>query len=437
MTYAKISVPLQPLSEKPASQKIPEKNTTENHSHPHRPEIVITENKKAHYHDYHQSVPHEKSGFLPSLGTVICVAALCLCSFILGCSVTGSSLSSAIIGISTVASGRFADTEENSNNSQEEEVSVYQKYMQEPSGEIEYLAANPYLPVDTGSFESIAEQNTQTEIAVENIDTSRVGADGEILYPVVSKNLATDNIHALNNQTNFLPDTYKLLSKTPLALQNINLSETEPTVLIVHTHATESYNMCNADGYYSTNLSTRSENTDENVVGIGAKIAEILENYGIGTIHCTKLCDKDSFVYAYSTSAETVKEYLEKYPSIKLVIDLHRDSIEASDRSKTKPVFEYADRKTAQLMFVVGTNAAGANHPNWQENLSLALHLQSEISKDYPELFRKINLRTASFNQQLSPGYLLLECGSCANTQQEAQNAAEIFATGLARVIKQ
>lgn len=435
MIYSKISVPLPPLTESPAQTKTAEKPEKRNLDFQHRPEILITENNTADYHSFNVAA-QTKKGILPSLGAILCVLALCLCSFILGCSVTESSLSSAIIGISTVASGRFAGAEEDTEIMQEEEP-VYSKFMTEPAGEIQYLAANPYLPVDTGSFENISELETQGDIAVENTAKSKVGVDGEILYPVFAKNLSADNIYTLNNQTKYSPDTYNLLGNKPKVLENITLSKNEPTVLIVHTHATESYNTCNAEGYYSNSLPTRSENTDENVVGIGKKIAQILENYGIGTIHCTKLCDKESFVYAYSTSAETVKEYLKKYPSIKIVIDLHRDSIVSSDNTKTKPVFEYAGEKTAQLMFVVGTNAAGASHPDWQNNLSLALYLQSEISKDCSELFRRINLRTASFNQQLSPGYLLLECGSCANTLEEAENAAEIFATGLARVIKQ
>ena len=69
--------------------------------------------------------------------------------------------------------------------------------------------------------------------------------------------------------------------------------------------------------------------------------------------------------------------------------------------------------------------------------MSLALVLQNKIGKNNSQLFRSINLRTASFNQQLSPGYLLLECGSVANTLEEAEKAAELFATGFARVISE
>ena len=88
-------------------------------------------------------------------------------------------------------------------------------------------------------------------------------------------------------------------------------------------------------------------------------------------------------------------------------------------------------------MLVVGTNAAGASHPNWSDNLSLALHVEKQLSADYPGMFRRINLRSASFNQQLSNGYLLLECGAFANSREQAERAAKLFGTGFARLILQ
>jgi stage II sporulation protein P len=179
----------------------------------------------------------------------------------------------------------------------------------------------------------------------------------------------------------------------------------------------------------------RSDNINENVVGIGRKLVSVLSDFGIPSVHSEKMCDSESFVRAYSTSYAEAKNYLEKYPSIRFVIDLHRDAIELSDGTRKKPVSEAFGKKTAQLMFVVGTNEAGANHPLWKENLALALFLQNEIGKENPKLFRSTNLRTASFNQQLLTGYMLLECGSAANTLEEAENAAEIFAPGLARII--
>jgi stage II sporulation protein P len=208
-----------------------------------------------------------------------------------------------------------------------------------------------------------------------------------------------------------------------------------PLVLIVHTHGTECYNSYRNDAYIADVTPLRSENISENVVGVGKKLTEVLNGFGIPTIHSEKMCDKESFVNAYAESFSEVQSYLDKYPSIRFVIDLHRDAIESPDGSQTKPVYDIFGNKTAQLMFVVGTNQAGADHPAWQDNLALAMTLQSEIGKTNPDLFRRINLRSASFNQQRSNGDLLLECGSSANTLEEAEKAAELFATGLARII--
>ena len=402
----------------------------------HRPEIVISEH-----------VPkggRTRTAFhVPSLGSVLAVVALCLSSFIIGTSVTDDAISSAIIGISSAASGQLptrAEYTSDTNLQKDDSTTLYQKYMlqegvSDSGTALSYLAANPYLsPLQ--AQKDTSDIPVAQEIAVESMSSGPIGVDGEILYPVVSKDLSSDNVHLLTNQTSYNPDTALLMSKTPQALQSLTVKSDEPLVLVVHTHGTEAYNECGKEGYYNSSLPLRSEDNSENVVGIGQKLVSVLNDFGIPAIHSEKLCDKESFVHAYSTSAEEVKAYLKKYPSIRFVIDLHRDSIESADKTKTNPLTNIAGKETAQLMFVVGTDEAGANHRNWQDNLSLALTLQSEISQDYPRLFRKINLRTASFNQQLSTGYLLLECGSCASSYEQAQSAVEMFATGLARVIK-
>ena len=79
-------------------------------------------------------------------------------------------------------------------------------------------------------------------------------------------------------------------------------------------------------------------------------------------------------------------------------------------------------------MLVVGTDDAGATHPNWKTNLTFAAMLQKQANDTFPHLMRPVNLRQASFNQQLASGSFLLEVGSCANTVDEAQEAAKLFA---------
>lgn len=460
MTYSKIYIP----STNTYSQNTNEQFST-NSSVRNNQRIKIREKEIKHYHD-EQAYKQEQSEFchrpeivisqeipqgkcrrtalrIPSLGSVLAVAALCLASFIIGASVTDDALSSAVIGISSVASGQLPEMAEYTSDTEllkDDTTTLYQKYMlqddlSDSGTALSYLAANPYLsPLQ--AQKDTPDMPLAEEIAVESMSSGPIGADGEILYPVVSRDLSCDNVHLLSNQTSYEPDTALLMSKVPSALQSLTVKSGEPLVLVIHTHGTEAYNECSTEGFYSSSLAVRSENTSENVVGIGRKLVSVLNDFGIPALHSEKLCDKESFIHAYSTSAAEVKAYLKKYPSIRFVIDLHRDSIESADKTKTNPSVTIAGKEAAQLMFVVGTDEAGANHSLWQNNLSLALTLQSEISSDYPGLFRKINLRTASFNQQLSNGYLLLECGSCASSYEQAQTAVEMFATGLARVIK-
>lgn len=209
----------------------------------------------------------------------------------------------------------------------------------------------------------------------------------------------------------------------------------DPTVLIVHTHGTESYLASGVD-YYTANDNFRSTEESKTVVAVGKVLADELNSRGIVTIHDTVMHDKDDYSNAYTNSKKAVAEMLKKYPTIKYVIDLHRDAVFTSDGTNQKPVTTINGQQVAQVMLVVGTNQGGADHPNWRQNLTVAVALQETMNRDYPTLSRPICLRSASFNQQLSPGYLLLEVGSCGNTIDEAKNAAKLFAAAFASTIK-
>jgi stage II sporulation protein P len=86
-------------------------------------------------------------------------------------------------------------------------------------------------------------------------------------------------------------------------------------------------------------------------------------------------------------------------------------------------------------MLVVGTNQGGTHHPDWQENLSLALKTHALVERAEPGLCRNIDLRTERFNQHLSPGYLLVEVGSTGNTMPEALAAGGVFAEALVTLL--
>lgn len=279
--------------------------------------------------------------------------------------------------------------------------------------------------------------STQDEIKTEkpvpvNKAVGEAYVDGTKFYPITALDLSSDDPYVLGNGTDLTPDMREVDKTVPSSLSGLSITN-EPLVLILHTHACESYT--EYDEMYPADEATRNEDTEKNVVRVGREISDTLSDFDIPAIHCTKLHDKESFINAYSNSASSVKEYLQKYPSIRFVIDVHRDAVIKEDGESIKAVTEIAGEEYAQIMFVVGTNRLGHNHPNWQDNLSLAVDLQKSISDTYPSLCRSINLRDVPFNQQLSGGYLLLEVGTSANTLDEALNSARAFGENLARVI--
>lgn len=235
----------------------------------------------------------------------------------------------------------------------------------------------------------------------------------------------------LSNETPYDPDMEEILTMEraiPTADELYSAYGNDaPLVLILHTHATESFADTSADGY-------RSTDTNKNVVSLGKIVADKLNENGIITIHSTTLFDEDDFTMAYYNASLEIRKTLEQYPSISYIIDIHRDSIE-SDGVYIAPSTDTEGGTAAQMMFVIGTDYGGSGHTTWRNNLSLAARLQTELNENTPRLMRSINLRSASFNEQFSDGSLLLEIGASASTLEEVQRSAEKFADALVREI--
>ena len=172
-------------------------------------------------------------------------------------------------------------------------------------------------------------------------------------------------------------------------------------------------------------------NNTYNMVSVGTYVAQLLEAAGISVIHDTALHDQPSYNDAYSNSRTSVQAYLEQYPSIRLVLDLHRDAIEDANGNQVAQTVFAGDQTYASLMLVVGSNYSGLNHPKWQENFALALKLQTQLEGIIPGICRKINLRSQRFNQDLSTGALLVEVGTSGNSRQEALRSAKVLAEAI------
>lgn len=224
----------------------------------------------------------------------------------------------------------------------------------------------------------------------------------------------------VNSYCGYEPDVPAWL-ETPLVW---DLKQDAPTVLILHSHATEGYADTQSSGY-------RTTDTAQNVVSVGDILAKMLEENGIRVIHDKSLHDSPSYSDAYENSRASAKKYLAQYPSISLILDLHRDSVETADGEQLKYTVETPQGTAAKMMLVVGTDAGGLSHSKWSENMSLAVKLQALLNKQCSDICRPISFRTQRFNQDLSTGALLVEMGSAGNTRQEVLVAAEYLAQAI------
>ena len=231
---------------------------------------------------------------------------------------------------------------------------------------------------------------------------------------------------SIDNGTALRPDTGALLAMD----LDLDLRGDEPTVLILHSHTTESF----TGGGYTESSPYRTLEPGHNMTALGAEVAQILEEAGIGVIHDTAFHDYPSYNGAYTHAAQSTKSYLEQYPSIRLILDLHRDAADTPS-GQLATACSLEGEKAAQLMFVLGTDER-LSHPDWERNLSLALKLQSLLEREHPGICRDLNLTRNRYNQHLGDLALLIEIGAAGNTLEEAKLAARELAEAIVRLAK-
>ena len=207
-----------------------------------------------------------------------------------------------------------------------------------------------------------------------------------------------------------------------------------PQILIVHTHGSEAYSMTDGDVYEESDP-YRTTDCAHNVVRVGEEMATVFRAYGFQVVHDTTLCDYPSYNGAYDRSKAVVEQWLEKYPTIQVVFDVHRDALVGSEGEVYKMVSSEAGQKVAQVMMVLGTDAGGSDHPRWKDNMAFALSLQRNLVKGYANLVRPTVLRKSRYNQQLSPGSVLVEVGGHGNSLTEAIAGGRLWADNVARTL--
>ena len=219
------------------------------------------------------------------------------------------------------------------------------------------------------------------------------------------------------------------------SLNPISIKITEqPLVLLFSTHATESFEPCDRK-FYDKRYNSRSTDNDKNVTHIEDKIAEQLIQNGIPTIVDKTQHDFPSYNGSYNRSAETINEYLKKYPSIKVILDIHRDAIERENGERVKPITTINGKKAAQIMIISGCDDGTMNFPNWAQNLNFAVNLQQKIESSYPTLTRPIFFCYRKYNMNICPQSLLIEFGSNSNSLNELLYSGELMGKALSDLL--
>lgn len=235
---------------------------------------------------------------------------------------------------------------------------------------------------------------------------------------------------ALNDLVDYQPDIEQLLL-TPL---DWDLTGEEPTVLILHTHATESYTRQPGE-IYEEDSKYRTFNASYNMLSIGEELTAVLTAGGISVLHDRTLHDYPSYNGSYDHARKTIRAYLQAYPSITMVIDLHRDAMDFEQDPQLTTMATVGGQKSAQLMLVAGTDH-NVSYSHWEENLAMGVKLTAVLEKMYPGITRPIQLRAQRFNLDMTPGSLLVEVGANGNTHEQALIATRALGAAILAMAK-
>ena len=234
---------------------------------------------------------------------------------------------------------------------------------------------------------------------------------------------------AIKNQTGYKTDIGELLLNGP----GLTLPANQPQILVIHTHSSEAYTPAGLDKYEASDDS-RTEDTQYNIVRVGDELCAIFEGAGLNVIHDRGIYDYPSYTGSYTRSGQAIEDWLTKYPSIRMVIDVHRDAL-GENGTVYKTMAEEDGVCASQVMILIGTDESGLAHSAWRGNLALAMYLQQAVSTAHPTLMRPVQLVPQRYNQHLTPGSMILEVGSSGNTLQEALAAVRLFAQPAASAL--
>ena len=291
-----------------------------------------------------------------------------------------------------------------------------------------WTQTEPEAPVEQEDEEFVTVPVEETPLdAADSVDN---GVAAKTLIPTDPSGYTVCGRTYISNSTDYPLSVSDL--QQPFAA---HLSEDGPQILILHTHGSEAYTPA-GDETIVWSGDHRTTDTRCNVVRVGDEMAEVFGQAGISVLHDRTLYDYPSYAGSYDRSLVAIQNYLKQYPSIRFILDVHRDAIEDGQGNQYKVVSAIDGEGTAaQLSIVVGSDGSGLTHPNWIENLRLAVAIQENILAKYPTLMRPVLLRNSRYNQHATAGSLLVEVGSAGNSPEEVVLAGRLFAERMAEVL--
>lgn len=204
---------------------------------------------------------------------------------------------------------------------------------------------------------------------------------------------------------------------------NLDDDTLKPIVYIYNTHQTEEYRKININDY----------NVTPNVMHASYILKNKLSDLGINTLvesnNIKEILDINGWSYrnSYKASKMLAQDALEKNPSIKYVIDLHRDSVDEKIAKVTIDGKDYA-----KIMIVLGKG-----HEGYDNNLNMASRINNYLKEFNENITRGIDIKQNSgiYNQDLSPNAVLIEVGGPYNDINSVKNSLEVLASVYKRVI--
>lgn len=277
------------------------------------------------------------------------------------------------------------------------------------------------------------EENILPEIIENN---ENIVQEEKIEIPKLAKTETVEEKNIAESSTD-LYSNVKIKNKTDYELtEEILLPDVEITnkkdILIFHTHTCESYTPSEKYSYEMTG-NYRTTDNNYNMVRVGNELKTYLDNKGFNVTHDITCHDYPSYSGSYDRSLQTVENQLYE-TTTEIVIDLHRDAVGNGDTYG--PTVKIDGQKVAQLMFVIGTNGGGLEHPNWIQNLKIAIKIQAKANEMYPGLFRPLVLTNSRYNQHTAKGASIIEVGATANTLEECLLSMQCLANVLEEVCK-